>query len=262
MNVQVIRHHISKMPLLRPPLRWLQHQGLHPSDVFVASYPRSGSTWLRFMLYELLTGQDSDFFSVDRTIAGVGRHRSAKPILANDGRLLQTHEPYHRAYLRSIYLVRDVRDVVISEYYFSRRWQYFTGEFNDFFENFLRGKANRYGFWGDQVTSWLDNGISQSEVLLIRFEDMRKNPEETLSQCIGFLGVEATISSIQKTVKNHTIDKMKKKEDQSNKFTPNVDGIRFITDGAVGKGKQRLSSAQQDRLLQLTSLPMRRLDYI
>ncbi|MEX2446142.1 MAG: hypothetical protein WD734_02295, partial [Dehalococcoidia bacterium] len=48
----------------RSPLRWLlkiqwDHRGLRPADVFVASYPRSGSSWLRFLLYEMTAGDAS-----------------------------------------------------------------------------------------------------------------------------------------------------------------------------------------------------------
>ncbi|HKS75489.1 MAG TPA: hypothetical protein VJQ82_19930, partial [Terriglobales bacterium] len=53
-----IRYGVAKSKL-RAPLVWLRHRGLGPRDTFVASYPRSGSTWLRFQLFELLTRRES-----------------------------------------------------------------------------------------------------------------------------------------------------------------------------------------------------------
>ncbi|CAN5762483.1 hypothetical protein BH24CHL5_BH24CHL5_04260 [soil metagenome] len=35
---------------------YLAHRGLVPGDIFCASYPRSGSVWLRIMLIEMLAG--------------------------------------------------------------------------------------------------------------------------------------------------------------------------------------------------------------
>ena len=38
---------------LREPLKIWQHRGLKPEDVYLASFGRSGSTWLRFVLLEI-----------------------------------------------------------------------------------------------------------------------------------------------------------------------------------------------------------------
>ena len=113
LSTKTIRHRLTKMQAIKYPLTWVQHRGLNPSDVFIASYPRAGSTWLRFMLFEILTGQSADFESVDKTIAGVRNHANAPVLLGENGRFLQTHEPYRYEYNKAIYLVRDVRDVVI-----------------------------------------------------------------------------------------------------------------------------------------------------
>src|ERR1700680_1924831 len=46
---------------LRVALTWLRHRGLEPTDVFFAAYPKSGSTWSRFVLFEVLTGRPAGF---------------------------------------------------------------------------------------------------------------------------------------------------------------------------------------------------------
>src|ERR1700727_3963974 len=51
---------------LRAPLVTLRHLGLDSSDVFLASYPRSGNTMLRFMLGEALSGLPSTFDQIQQ----------------------------------------------------------------------------------------------------------------------------------------------------------------------------------------------------
>ena len=102
---------------LRPPLIWLRHQGLDPADVMIASYPRSGNTWCRFLLAEILTNHTTGFDSIDK-VGPTGRpsQQVALPLLPGCGRLIKTHEQYRKEYANAIYLVRDVRDVVLSYY--------------------------------------------------------------------------------------------------------------------------------------------------
>src|SRR5580700_8773051 len=98
------------------PLIWLRHRGLDPRDVFLTSYPRSGQHWTRFQLFEILTKRSADFDTLDSTIPKVGEHSKAPSILPGGGRLIQTHQLWRREYKRAILLVRDVRDVVLSDY--------------------------------------------------------------------------------------------------------------------------------------------------
>ena len=42
---------------LRAPLVWWRHRGLNPTDMFFAAYPKSGTTWARFVLFEMLSGE-------------------------------------------------------------------------------------------------------------------------------------------------------------------------------------------------------------
>ena len=260
-TIRQIRHHITRQPWVDGPLTWLQHRGLRAGDVLIAAYPRSGSTWLRFMLYELLTGKESTFADVDRTLADVGRHFGAPPLLPNGGRVLKTHEPYRLGYGRAIYLVRDVRDVILSEYQFCVREGFFAGDFAQFFPLFLAGRVNRYGSWTDHVRSWLDAAArTPGEILLIRFEELRRQPAQVVARCLDHLGVERTQAQIDQAVANHTLSRMQAKEDAAKKFRAGAQGLRFVTDGAVGKGKQKLTPEQNSRLLADASAVLRRLE--
>lgn len=255
-----IRHFITRRPWVDAPLTWLQHRGLRVTDALVASYPRSGSTWLRFMLYELLTGQESSFDDVDRVLPDIGRHFNAPVLLPNGGRLLKTHEPYRPNYGRAIYLVRDVRDVLISEYQFCVREGFFQGDFERFFPLFLAGRINRYGAWTVHVRTWLDAAArAPDDILVVRFEELRSNPAHVVARCLGHLGIERSQTQIDQAVANHVLSRMQAKEDAAKKFRTGVQGLRFVTDGVVGKGKQQLTPEQSERLLAVASTELNRL---
>src|SRR5260221_8061143 len=99
-----------------------RHWAVDARDAFIVSYPRSGNTWLKFVLVHLLTGKAADLTDHESIVPYVGSHRKAPHVLPSGGRLLKSHEPYRRdygsAYQRGAYIVRDGRDVAVSYYYY------------------------------------------------------------------------------------------------------------------------------------------------
>ncbi len=260
MHIKRIRHVITKAPLIRPSLRWFYHRGLRPSDIFVSSYPRAGSTWLRFLLYELLTGKESNFEVVNESIPATGRHYRSPGILRDGARLIKSHEPYQKEYGRAVYLVRDVRDVVISEYYFQQLWELNIGTFQDFLDDFLEGQINRYGSWVDHTNSWLDaQEITPDRILTIRFDELRKETNAALAKLLNFLGSTASNLHIEQAIANNTMSRMRTKE-SSIKFTDSDQN--FVRKGKVGGWKNFLTYEQHQQILDKTGPTLERLGYV
>src|SRR2546426_957477 len=140
---------------LNVPLIWLRHRGLDSADVFLASYPRSGQHWTRFQLFEIMNHACADFESVDHVIPRIGAHGAAPAILPSRGRLVQTHQPWRKEYQRAIYLVRDVRDVVLSVYAGEESLgltRYFDiTNFDGYLLPWLQGKLQIMGNWRNHV---------------------------------------------------------------------------------------------------------------
>jgi hypothetical protein len=198
--------------VLRDAVIWNRHRGLRPEDVFVASYPRSGNTWMRFALSELATDAPSTFRSVEQVAPAVGRQRIGPAVTRGGGRLIKTHEPYRREYRRAIYMLRDVRAVAMSQYRVLSITKFPELTLDTFLEQFARAELDGYGTWQDHVRSWTGDRDPSADVLVIRYEEMRAEPERHLRIAAEFAGIEASEERIAAALEANSKDSMSARE--------------------------------------------------
>jgi hypothetical protein len=244
---------------IRVPLVWSWHLGLKPQDAFLASYPRSGSTWLRFILYEALSGEDAGFRKIEDRLPEIHKHRGIGPILPGGGRLIKTHEQYRSDYKKAVLLVRDVRDVFLST------WAGFSamdmvplvskGDFDSFLLSFLQGNALQMGSWQEHSRSWLESPLAKNgNLLVVRYEDLRQNPEQRVGELLRFLGITPNMGIIRKAIENNTLQQMRAKENKAKRAgeesillgrrKSEKEESRFVRKGAVGGWRGKLTDAQ------------------
>ncbi len=249
---------------LRAPLVWLRHLGLDSTDVFLASYPRSGNTMLRFMLGEALSGVPSNFDQIQRMVPEIGVQLHAYPLVPGGRRLIKTHEPYRRKYRRAIYIVRDVRDVMLSS--FARETALdvlHIRTLDGYVRPFMQGKMTRFGSWQSHVHGWMNSPLAKrGDLLLVRFEDMRNQLEGTVARCLEFLGKEVDPSVIRNVVHNNSLEKMRAKEDRAATLpkSPGEEG-RWIGKGAIQGWRQKLTEQQLEVVDEFAGDLLARFDY-
>jgi hypothetical protein len=244
----------------RVPLVWVRHRNFQPSDVFVGSYPRSGSTWLRFMLLEVLSGEASGFSKTNEMLPDVGKHSTGARVLAGGGRLIKTHEPFRPEYKKAIYLARDPRDVALSEFAYHKALGFAGDDFNIYLLRFLRGEVNPFGCWTNHATCWMEAGDSgRSEVLLACFEELKRNPVQELSRIVEFLGVPLQTARICEAVANNSMDKMRQKE-KADPQRASAKG-KFIRSGSAGGWREVFTEEQCQLVQQYAGKIMARLGY-
>ena len=213
--------------------RWLrgreEFKKLERCDWVLMSWGKSGRTWLRVMLsraYQLRGGLPSnellDFDNFRRRDAGLPA-------------VFFTHNNYLRNYTgnweskshfrgkKIVLLVRDPRDVAVSQFF---QWK-FRMQPNKKFINDYPPHGADIDVWDfvqdedagvprivDYFNGWARAIPELRDVLVVRYEDMRKEPGAVLRQIFDFTGTDISDEQIAQAVEFAAYDNMKKMEQE------------------------------------------------
>jgi hypothetical protein len=141
----VLHRATGQLAALAGKIAWLRLRYLdfavRPDDLFIVTYPRSGTTWMQMILYQLATDGNLDFEHIYQVcpyfensrgmsngFAGVPAPRTFKSHLA------YRYVPKGGKY---VYVARNGKDVAVSYFHFARSHLRFGSAFDDFFELFI-----------------------------------------------------------------------------------------------------------------------------
>jgi hypothetical protein len=192
---------------------------VYPDDTLLVSYPRSGNTWTRFLIANLMHPDvDVSFANIERLIPDTTAQSSRTVKRTPRPRLIKTHEYFDHRYNRVIYVVRDPRDVAVSYYHFQRKSRQIEDccAIERFVEDFVRGHGKLisadWGSWGENVASWIFTRGESPDFLLCRYEDLFENPVQQLARIALFLGVEPSPQLLLRAVERSSADRMREME--------------------------------------------------
>jgi hypothetical protein len=220
-----------------------------PDDTFIASYPRSGNTWTRFLIANLVHPEHPVTFANIETIIPDATALSSRELKrVPRPRLIKTHEYFEPRYRRVIYLVRDPRDVALSLYNFRRKY----GSVDDSYpieqyvaERFLPGDLDIP--WGEHVGSWLGTRMNQPGFLLVRYEDLLQDPPRELCRLASFLGIAASTEMLSQAIERSSANRLRALEKVEHEAWVTTKGKRadvpFIAEAVAGAWKQKLPEA-------------------
>jgi hypothetical protein len=211
--------HLSRVSdVLFRKLRIERDITIFPDDVFLTSYPRSGNTWTRFLVGNLVyQNEPVTFLTVERLVPDM--YKSSDRVLRNlpRPRILKSHECFDPRYKKVIYIVRDPRDVAVSNYHWELKLRSVRDGFpiEDFVPRWMEPQFwPRIGSWGDHVTSWLSTRQGNEGFLLLRYEDLKQDPQRALAQAAEFLGIEPSMERLNRAVELSSAENMRKLEKQ------------------------------------------------
>lgn len=211
--------HLSRVSdVLFRKLRIERDITIYDDDVFLTSYPRSGNTWTRFLIGNLVhQNEEVTFISVERLVPDMYKHADSVLRKLPRPRVVKSHECFDPRYKKVIYIVRDPRDVAVSNYH----WELKLRSVPDGYpiENFVPRWMNpdfwpRIGSWGDHVSSWLATRQGREGFLLLRYEDLKANTERELAKVANFLGVDASPERLNRAIDLSSAENMRKIERQ------------------------------------------------
>jgi hypothetical protein len=190
---------------------------VYPDDTFLVSYPRSGNTWTRFLIANLLhPDQPATFTNIERLIPDCEAMSSRHMKSVARPRIVKSHQYFDPRYKKVIYIVRDPRDVALSYYDFSRKYRHIEDSYplTQFVSDFVAGRLSSFdwGTWGENVSSWFYTRNRRPEFLLLRYEDMLADVERELSKVSCFLGINASQERLAAAIERSSAERMRKLE--------------------------------------------------
>jgi len=198
----------------------LHHPGrnldVFPDDTFLVSYPKSGNTWTRFLIANLVyPTRHPDFSNINELIPDPEALSKKRLNSLPRPRILKSHQYFDPRYQKVIYIVRDPRDVVLSEYHFQIKRRVIGEEFPiaDFVTRFLRNQLGHpYGSWSENVASWLYTRGSHPGFLLVQYEALLSQATREMGRIANFLGVEGNPASLSHAIEQSSASRMRELE--------------------------------------------------
>jgi len=228
----------------------LRRHEVWPDDIFLVSFPKSGNTWTRFLLGNLMNpDKPVGFADIERVVPDIAVCPRADFRQIRRPRLIKSHDGFDPRYRRVIYIIRDPRDVAVSLYFYAKKVKNIDDSFSlDAFIKRLFVPGRSYsGTWGENAGSWLVNAANIAEFclphngarphsagfadvkmaapganghgrkfLLVRYEDLLQDAQAGLRRIAEFLGLEASPERIEQAVARSSADSMRKLESAQN----------------------------------------------
>jgi hypothetical protein len=228
----------------------LRRHEVWTDDIFLVSFPKSGNTWTRFLLGNLMNpDKPVGFADIERVVPDIAVCPRADFRRIRRPRLIKSHDGFDPRYRRVIYIIRDPRDVAVSLYYYAKKVKNIDDSFSlDAFIKRLFVPGRSYsGTWGENAGSWLvnvtnitefclpHNGVNPHSAgfagakmvapgasghgrkfLLVRYEDLLEDAQAGLRRIAEFLGLEASPERIEQAVARSSADSMRKLESAQN----------------------------------------------
>lgn len=175
------------------------------NDTFLVSYPRSGNTWIRFLIANLLEpGLSVSFTNIGQQLPLIYNHTRRELGRLPQPRFLASHEYFDPRYKKVVYIVRDPRDVVVSLYHLNLKQKLIEDGYpwDRYMRRFLTGDVPHWGpwTWADHVLSWVATRGQSSKFLFLRYEDLLVKTEEEAARLAQFIGLDRTREQLAEAV--------------------------------------------------------------
>ncbi|KAI4377719.1 hypothetical protein MLD38_015303 [Melastoma candidum] len=273
------------MHFLRGVIWAQQHFEARPSDILLATFPKTGLTWLKALTYSILNRERDGFehaFAVKNPhecVPYIEFHAYEKDPVSSLGsmpspRLLSTHLPYgslpetvHRSGCKIVCIVRDPKDVFVSMMSFVGRLTLMNSppvSWYEAFESFCEGVSLVGPFWDHILGYWKASLEHPKNVLVVKYEDLKRDTSEQVRRLADFLGRPFSSEEIEKgilcnIVYTCSIDNLKNMD--ANKCgvfhfgalsSASVEKSAYFRRGEVGDWKNHLSVEMAERLDEIT----------
>lgn len=229
-------------------------------DVFIVTYPRSGTTWLQMIMYQLTTDGNMDIDHIADVCPWFERAALNKRSFDKlpSPRIFKSHLPYiwiPKRACRYIYCARNGKDVAVSFYHFYKSHFRYKGSFSDFFWYYMRGMVVWGSWWYHVAHYWKHR--NEPNMLFLNYEELSRDLEGTIRRIIAFCDLEVPETEMPRILERSSFAFMKQHEMKfdfgtevllEQGMTPST----FIRKGKVGDWRAHFAPDEVDQFEEKT----------
>ncbi|WCJ39228.1 Cytosolic sulfotransferase 6 [Euphorbia peplus] len=188
-----------------------------PADIFLATTPKSGTTWLKALVFAIQTrtryiNGDSD--DHESPLLSKNPHQVVPSIeygysfgIKRDRFLAtHTHVPFQslpNSILHSdskiIYLCRDPKDVLVSQFHFTcKHGDAPVKPFHEVYDKFCNGVTDCGPFWDHVLGYWKASLEFPQKVLFLKYHDLQNDTAFHVKNIANFIGCPFSFNEKQK----------------------------------------------------------------
>ncbi|XP_072962591.1 cytosolic sulfotransferase 7-like [Typha angustifolia] len=202
----------APIPMMVGAMVAQQHFKARPSDLILASYPKSGATWLKALLFATVHRRSNANSSTPHSLETHSPHRCVPfleiEVYTNDKipnldlllspRLFATHVPFGSlpesitgSNCKIIYIWRDPKDNLISWWHFINKLRAKANmepsPLEKTVELFCNGVHNFGSLWDHVLGFWKEHLQRPHQVLFLTYEGLNEDPRGNLKRLAEFI---------------------------------------------------------------------------
>ncbi|XP_071741138.1 cytosolic sulfotransferase 16-like [Rutidosis leptorrhynchoides] len=250
-----------------------------PHDFILSSFVKSGTTWLRSLMFSTLYRSTFDFD--DHPLLQKGPHEifpwldvafnNMEDDIASP-RLFASHFA-HSLFPSSItnpstgckfvYVCRDPKDVIVSSFHF---YKYIRPKgvpplsFDQVFDMFCEGEMSYGPYWDHVLGFWKASIDSPNKILFLNYEEIKREPKVIVKRLGEFMGVTFSVDEeengvVEKIVKFCSFEHLKNLEVNKNGIHQvgiglglEIENKSFFRRGEVGDWMNYLTPEMRQRI--------------
>lgn len=186
-----------------------------PTDIFIAPYPKSGTTWLQQIVHGLRTGGDMAFEEITAVIPWLELAHDMG--LDVDGpqqavpRAFKSHLSWNviPKGARYIVAVRDPGDVLVSQFHFWSGWFYEAGtvSMSDIAHGLFLNARAPFNYYSHLQSWWPQR--QQPHTLMLCYESMLADPEAAVRRIADFIGLPLDAAVLRRVLDQSSVEFMR-----------------------------------------------------